>query len=316
MRANEFVGDLDQRAGLAEAGGRMHQAPERRRAERVGGRTGRPPHELGAQPVHVVERHEAVFCEQQGGRSPDTGPGRQRLLPGIEQKSLAGQRGGKFGAFARQPLRDAGEHRADIVDHAGMEDIEGQRDQVGVKVGGTNRHHLALAGRADALGVDPVGVYRAVGPHHDDGLRGVKRPRDLSAELVAAAEPRVVPPDRAAAVFCLNGRGQRPRHLALLRGVTDKDIGHGRRLRWKETGTLHGKVVVEKRPVVVNLRAEPAARRRLKHRLRRRVNLRFGLRSMMWVRNEFEVQSVLPGHTVFLTGHREAGDVFRVLAVG
>jgi hypothetical protein len=64
----------------------------------------------------------------------------------------------------------------------------------------------------------------------------------------------MVPPDRADAVLRRDGSGQRARHIALLRRITDKDIGYGRRSRWREAGTLHGVVVIERRSVVVNLR--------------------------------------------------------------
>jgi hypothetical protein len=76
-----------------------------------------------------------------------------------------------------------------------VEDIEGQWNQVWIEVGRANRHDLAPGGRADSLGVDPVGRHRTLRPDHDDRLCGVERARDFRAELIATPKPGLVPPN-------------------------------------------------------------------------------------------------------------------------
>ena len=211
--------DLDQGTRLAETGRRMHEAAENRRALGVGGCADCPVHELGAEPMNVVERHQPVLGKEKASRSFGDSPGRQFLLLGIEQEaaeSLPRQRGRKRRRFARQPLGDTFEHGGYVVSEAGVEDVERQRDQAGIEIGVAYRYDLALVGRAHGFGIDPVGRDGALSPHHDDGLRLIQRARDFRTEPVAAAQPRLIPPHRPGAEMRLDVAGKGTRQIAVL----------------------------------------------------------------------------------------------------
>jgi hypothetical protein len=54
--------------------------------------------------------------------------------------------------------------------------------------------------------------------------------------LSPAAEPRLIPPDRATAELSFDDGGKVAREIALLRRVANENIGHARRLRSKGIG--------------------------------------------------------------------------------
>src|SRR5262249_14335896 len=101
-----------------------------------------------------------------------------------------------------------------------------QRDQTRIETGLTYRYDFALVCGAHGFGIDPVGSDGALCPHHHDNVRIIQRARDFRAEPVACAQPRLIPPYRAGAIVRLDGSRDLTCEVAVLRGVTDKNIGH------------------------------------------------------------------------------------------
>src|SRR5262245_54184051 len=75
----------------------------------------------------------------------------------------------------------------------------------GVLYAGFLARRLALIGGAHRLGVNPVGADCPLRPYDNDRLCVVECARDLGAESIARAQPRLVPPDRAGAETLLDG---------------------------------------------------------------------------------------------------------------
>ena len=107
-----------------------------------------------------------------------------------------------------------------------MERVEGQGDRARIEIGGSDTYDLALGGCASGFGIDPVGGDGGLRPHHHDDFGVVQRAGDVGAEPVAAAQPGLVPPDRAFAVLRLNGGHQFARQVGVPHRVADEDFMH------------------------------------------------------------------------------------------
>ncbi len=94
-----------------------------------------------------------------------------------------------------------------------------------------HRHQGLLTVRQRRLGPHPARVHRLLGPEHNHGLGGLQR---LLGHLVVgfAGPERRIPPDvEPLRRECL---GEAARDGLILAVVGEEDVGHRRRLQWKE----------------------------------------------------------------------------------